>query len=124
MSEANNINLGGRLFIYWRPVNGYFGKQRRPRWNIDAPFHLGLHWAELQLNVHYMYLEIMTCDPLNHIMDDPILNVLICMRESISPKRVNPFYKGNPKRVTFIKKSEYSDEMLHNVAFNQGLHCM
>ena len=42
---------------------------------LHAPCHLGLHWAELQLNVHYMYLEIMTCDPLNHIMDDPILNV-------------------------------------------------
>ena len=34
---------------------------------LDAPFHLGLHWLELQLDVHYMYSGIMTCDPLNLI---------------------------------------------------------
>ena len=36
---------------------------------------------------------------------------------------VNPLYMGNPLTETFTN-SEDPDEMLHYVAFNQGLHCL
>ena len=35
----------------------------------------------------------------------------------------NPLYMGNPKTGTFTN-SEDPDEMPHNAAFHQGLHCL
>ena len=34
----------------------------------------------------------------------------------------NPLYSGNPLMRTFVN-SEDPDEMQHNAAFHQGLHC-
>ena len=36
---------------------------------------------------------------------------------------INPLNSGNPKMSTFVN-SEDLDEMQHNAAFHQGLHCL
>ena len=36
---------------------------------------------------------------------------------------LNPFYTGNPNKGT-LTKIEDPDEMQHNAAFHQGLHCL
>ena len=36
---------------------------------------------------------------------------------------LNPLYTGNPLKST-LENSEDSDEMQHNAAFHQGLHCL
>ena len=38
-------------------------------------------------------------------------------------KLTNPLYSGNPLTSTFAN-SEDPDEMQHNAAFHQGLHCL
>ena len=39
------------------------------------------------------------------------------------PRSINPLYIGNP-RTGSLANSEDSDEMPHNAAFHQGLHCL
>ena len=36
---------------------------------------------------------------------------------------VNPLYSGNPEMITFAN-NEDPDEMQHNTAFHQGIHCL
>ena len=58
----------------------------------NAAFHQGLHFLlkskQFSGTVIHQKLEILTCDPLIYIMDNPILFAFICMGESIKIQRV------------------------------------
>ena len=53
-----------------------------------------------------------------HICDQGFLNVT-----SLAILSINLLYKGNPLTGTFTNSVD-PDEMLHDAAFYQGIHCL
>ena len=52
------------------------------------------------------------------------VKILLCeFTQYTGECKVNPLYLGNPKMSTFAN-SEDPDQMPHDAAFHQGLHCL
>ena len=79
-------------------LNGYFGKSKDPDEMLQkVAFHQGLHFFWGQNNLHcqteiYHNLEILICDPLQYMMDNPILIAFVCMGNPFSVQRLKCKY--------------------------------
>ena len=88
VARTPNTSILRHLHLYWRPLNGYYGKSKdQYKMSHKAAFHQGLH-CFLRLKqpsgteIHHN-LETSTSDPLNYKMYNSILIVSIYVRKSI-----------------------------------------
>ena len=86
MSRAIQITLI-IAFFFLITASRYFGKQWRPRWKPhNKTFHQGLQ--QIFKTDTNQYFKISTHDSLKYKMDNHILILQVCLRNSIRMKRV------------------------------------